>query len=63
MNARQLQDAIDKARAFVLPQTEFKSTPSHELKNSTCEHIKKLQEIQVARASMILQPKIIRENP
>ena len=63
MNARQLQDAIDKARAFVLQQLDYKSTPSSDLKDSTIQHIKKMQEIQAARAAMMLQPKLIKENP
>jgi hypothetical protein len=63
MNARQLQDAIDKARIFVLPQLDYKTTPSNELKANTIEYIKKLQEIQVARAAMVLQPRLIKENP
>jgi hypothetical protein len=63
MNARQLQDAIDKARIFVLPQLDYKTTPSNELKANTIEYIKKLQEVQVARAAMVLQPRLIKENP
>jgi len=63
MNSRQLQDAIDKSRAFVMPQIDYKTTPSNELKASTIEHIKKLQEIQVARAAMILQPELVKVNP
>jgi hypothetical protein len=63
MNSRQLQEAIDKARAFVQPQLDYKTTPSNELKASTIEHIKKLQEIQLARAAMVLQPTFIKENP
>jgi hypothetical protein len=63
MNTRQLQEAIDKARAFVLPQMDYKTTPSSDLKDSTIQHIRKLQEIQAARAAMMLQPKLIKENP
>ena len=63
MNARQLQEAIDKARIFVLPQLDYKTTPSTELKASTIEHIKRLQQVQVARAEMLLQPKFEKVNP
>jgi hypothetical protein len=63
MNARQLQEAIDKARDFVKPQLDYKTTPSNELKASTIEHIKKLQQVQVARAEMLLQPKLVKANP
>ena len=63
MNNAQLQEAIDKARAWLLPQVDYKSTPSSDLKDSTIQHIKELQKIQAARAAMASQPKLIKSCP
>lgn len=63
MNNQQLQEAIDKARAWISPQLDYKTTPSSDLKDSTIHHIKELQKIQAARAAVALQPKLIRPCP
>ena len=62
MNNQQLQEAIDKSRAWLSTQLDYKSTPSSDLKDSTIEHIKALQKIQAARAGMALQPKLMKVN-
>lgn len=56
MTDQELQEAIDKARAFISPQLDYKNTPSQELKDFTIRHIKELQAIQVMRAGMATQP-------
>lgn len=56
MTDQELQDAIDKARAFVAPQIDYKTTPSSELKESTIRYIKELQAVQVMRAGMATRP-------
>lgn len=56
MTDQELQEAIDKARAFVLPQVDYKTTPSSDLKESTIKHIKELQAIQALRAGMATRP-------
>jgi len=56
MNSKQLQEAIDKARAWIAPQLDYKSTPSQDLKEATIEHIKALQKIQATRAAMLTVP-------
>ena len=56
MTDQELQEAIDKARAFVTPQIDYKTTPSSELKESTIKCIKELQAIQVVRAGMATAP-------
>ena len=63
MNNAQLQEAIDKARAWISPQLDYKTTPSSDLRDSTIQHIKELQKIQVTRAAMALQPKLIESCP
>jgi hypothetical protein len=59
MNNAQLQDAIDKARAWLAPQVDYKSTPSSDLKDHTIRHIIELQKIQAARAAMATAPKLM----
>lgn len=63
MNNAQLQEAIDKARAWISPQLDYKTTPSSDLRDSTIQHIKELQKIQATRAAMVLQPKLIKPCP
>jgi len=59
VNNAQLQDAIDKARAWLAPQLDYKSTPSSDLKDHTVRHIIELQKIQAARAAMATAPKLM----
>jgi len=61
MNNAQLQDAIDRARIWLAPQIDYKTTPSNDLKTSTVEYIKKLQEIQVIRAGLMSQARITKK--
>lgn len=56
MTDQELQQAIDKARAFIATQIDYKNTPSSDLKDSTIKNIKELQAIQVMRAGMATQP-------
>lgn len=56
MNNQQLQEAIDKTRAFLSTQIDSKSTPSFEAKRHSVEALAKLEKIQVTRAGMITQP-------
>lgn len=62
MNNAQLQEAIDKARAWLAPQLDYKSTPSSDLKDHTVRHIIELQKIQAARAGMALAPKLMKTS-
>jgi len=57
MNNQQLQDAIDKARVWLAPQIDYKTTPSSDLKDATIAHIKLLQRIQAARAELAITPR------
>ena len=56
MTDPELQEAIDKARAFIAPQMDYKTTPSSDLKDYTIKYIKELQAIQVVRAGMATAP-------
>jgi len=58
MNNQQLQEAIDKTRAWLAPQLDYKSTPSSDLKDHTISHLKELQKIQVVRAGMATRPTV-----
>lgn len=62
MTDQELQEAIDKARAFVAPQMDYKTTPSADLKESTIKSIKELQAIQVVRAGMATRPTLMTEE-
>lgn len=53
MTDEHLQNAIESARAWLLPQVDYKTTPSNSLKETTIEHVKKLQEVQVLRAKHV----------
>lgn len=57
MNNRQLQEAIDKTRAFLMPQMDSRTTPSFEAKRHAVETLEKLQDIQVMRASLANTPR------
>lgn len=59
MNSKQLQEAIDKARAWITPQVDYKTTPSSDLKEATIAHIKELQKIQATRAAMLTVPTLM----
>lgn len=61
MNNTQLQQAIESARAWLLPQVDYKTTPSNSLKEVTIEYVKKLQEIQVIRAGMMVKPHLTKD--
>jgi len=60
MTDQELQEAIDRARSFVAPQMDYKTTPSSDLKESTIKYIKELQAIQVVRAGMATAPTLQR---
>ena len=59
MTDEQLQEAIESARAWLLPQVDYKTTPSNSLKEVTIEYVKKLQNIQIERAGLTVE----KENP
>ena len=59
MTDQELQEAIDKARAFITPQMDYKTTPSPDLKDCTIKYIRELQAIQVARAGMATMPTLM----
>ena len=64
MTDPELQEAIDKARAFIAPQIDYKTTPSQDLKESTIKSIRELQAIQVMRAGMATRPTLMmKEQP
>ena len=56
MNSKQLQEAIDKTRAWLNTQLDYKTTPSSDLKDATIQHLKELQKIQATRAAMLTVP-------
>jgi len=58
MNARQLQEAIDKTRAWLSPQIDSKTIASFAAKTHAVETLAKLESIQVQRAAMITTPRI-----
>jgi len=60
MTDQELQEAIDKARAFIALQIDYKTTPSADLKEVTIKYIKELQAIQVVRAGMATRPTVIK---
>lgn len=57
MNNRQLQEAIDKTRAWLTPQIDDKTTPSFEAKRHAVEVLAKLEDIQIRRASLVDTPR------
>lgn len=63
MNNQQLQEAIDKTRAWLAPQFDHKTTPSLKARDDAVAHLSELQKIQIMRAAMPLQPKLIRPCP
>jgi hypothetical protein len=52
MNNQQLQEAIDKTRAWLAPQLTTTLTPSLKAKDDAIAYLSELQKLQVARASM-----------
>lgn len=58
MNNAQLQEAIDKTRAWLNPQSSTALTPSLKAKEDAVAYLSELQKIQVVRAQLIRTPKI-----
>jgi hypothetical protein len=56
MTDEQLQQAIDKARAFLMQQLDYKTTPSSAAKNHAVETLKQLEKTQVIRANLAHTP-------
>jgi hypothetical protein len=57
MNARQLQDAIDKTRAFVsIPADGMESLLT--AKKESVKHLAHLESIQLQRGAMTLTPRV-----
>jgi hypothetical protein len=63
MTDQELQEAIDRARAFIATQLDYKNTPSPDLKDATIKNIKELQAIQVTRAAMATAPTLTQVKP
>jgi hypothetical protein len=63
MTDQELQEAIDKARAFIATQMDYKNTPSSDLKDATIKNIKELQAIQLVRAGMATAPTLAQVKP
>lgn len=57
MNNQQLQEAIDKTRAWLSTQLDVKTTSSFEAKKHTVETLAKLESIQVVRAGLATKEK------
>lgn len=57
MNNQQLQEAIDKTRAWLSPQLDYKTTASSEAKKHAVETLAKLESIQVVRAGLMTKGK------
>jgi len=57
MNARQLQEAIDKTRAWLLPQINTQMTPSLQARDDAVACLAQLQKIQCTRAAMLTTPR------
>lgn len=62
MNNAQLQEAIDKTRAWLAPQFDHKTTPSLKAKEDAVMFLTEMMKIQVARASMATQHKLTKVN-
>jgi hypothetical protein len=58
MNNRQLQDAIDKARAFIATPVAGTMTAAARAKETTVNRLQELEHIQVVRAQMANTPRI-----
>lgn len=62
MNNRQLQEAIDKTRAWLLPQIDSSTTPSHKAKEDAVLFLTEMMKIQCTRAMMAHTPRITLED-
>lgn len=62
MNNAQLQEAIDKAREFIL-NAGVPSGPIWDARNQTVKALKELETVQATRAAMASQPKLIKPYP
>jgi hypothetical protein len=60
MNNQQLQEAIDKTRAWLTLQTTATLTPSLKAKDDAVAALAELQKIQVMRAGLAIKPAIFR---
>jgi len=58
MNNRQLQEAIDKTRAWLMPQINTATTPSHKAKEDAVVFLTQLQNLQIQRALMANTPRV-----
>jgi len=59
MNNAQLQEAIDKTREWLNPQSSVTLTPSLKAKEDAVAYLSELQKIQVYRASLAIAPKLM----
>jgi len=57
MNNKQLQEAIDKTREWLNPQSSGTLTPSLKAKEDAVECLAQLQKIQCTRAAMAHTPR------
>jgi len=62
MNNAQLQEAIDKTRAWLAPQFDHKTTPSLKAKEDAILFLAELQKIQAARAGMATRSTLTKVN-
>lgn len=58
MNNAQLQEAIDKTRAWLLPQINSSNTPSLKAKEDAVLFLTEMMKIQVMRAGLVTKPTI-----
>jgi hypothetical protein len=59
MNNRQLQDAIDKARAFIVTPVPATMDAAVRAKATTLNRLQELERIQVVRAGMAIKSRTI----
>ena len=59
MNNQQLQEAIDKTRAWLMPQSTSATTPSIKAKDDAIAYLAELQKIQVVRAGLPSYPTVV----
>ena len=58
MNNRQIQEAIDKTRAWLASQINTAATPSLKAKDDAVVYLTQLQNIQIQRALMVTLPRV-----
>jgi len=58
MNNRQLQEAIDKTRAWLMPQVNTATTPSLKARDDAVVYLCQLQNVQIQRALMAVTPRV-----